>query len=86
MSRFGLQTENLVLRHQINILRRATPRRLRPAIVERLLFRLALSAMAGRPTLNHDSEARDGRSLASSGLASVLALEIPWNARASEDR
>jgi len=38
MSRFRLQTENLVLRHQINILRRGAPRRLRPASIERLLF------------------------------------------------
>ena len=37
-SRLRLQTENLVLRHQINILRRAVPRRVRPTRVERLWF------------------------------------------------
>ena len=37
-SRLRLQTENLVLRHQINILRRAVPRRVRPTCVERLWF------------------------------------------------
>ena len=37
-SRFRLQTENLVLRHQINILRRAAPSRVRPTSVERLWF------------------------------------------------
>ena len=37
-SRFRLQTENLVLRHQINILRRAAPSRVRPTSTERLWF------------------------------------------------
>jgi len=37
-SRFRLEIENLVLRHQINVLRRTAPRRVRPSASERLLF------------------------------------------------
>jgi len=37
-SRLWLQTENLVLRHQINILRRTAPSRVRPTSGERLWF------------------------------------------------
>jgi transposase InsO family protein len=37
-SRFQLEIENLILRHQINVLRRAAPRRLRFSNSERLLF------------------------------------------------
>lgn len=37
-SRFRLQTENLVLRHQVNVLRRTVQRRVRTTSSERLLF------------------------------------------------
>jgi len=37
-SRVRLQAENLVLRHQVNVLRRGAPRRVRPTSVERRLF------------------------------------------------
>ncbi len=37
-SRFQLEIENLVLRHQVDVLRRAIPRRLRLSSSERLLF------------------------------------------------
>jgi probable HAF family extracellular repeat protein len=37
-SRFTLEIENLALRHQVNVLRRAAPTRIRPTGSERLLF------------------------------------------------
>src|SRR5580700_12041740 len=37
-ARYRLEIENLVLRHQVNVLRRAAPKRVRPTGTERLLL------------------------------------------------
>ena len=37
-SRASLQAENLVLRHQLNVLRRKSPRRITSSAIDRLLF------------------------------------------------
>jgi hypothetical protein len=37
-SRASLQAENLVIRHQLNVLRRKSPRHITSAAIDRLLF------------------------------------------------
>jgi hypothetical protein len=44
-SRASLQAENLVLRHQLNVLRRKSPRRITSSAIDRLLF-VGLYALA----------------------------------------
>src|SRR6266481_3213387 len=83
-ARYRVEIENLVLRHQINVLRRAAPKRVRPTGTERLLlvwlYRLWPDVLRSVTIVT----ARNGRSLAPSRLASVLALEVTRYVRASE--
>jgi hypothetical protein len=72
----ALQAEILILRHQLNVLRRRSPKRVTLGAVDRLVFvglyRLAprvLDALA-------IPQARDSNPLASRGFPSLLALEI----------
>jgi hypothetical protein len=71
--RAALEAENLVLRHQLNVLRRKAPKRVALSSIDRLLlvglYRLAPRG-AGRP---EDYQAGDTDALAPCRLPSVLA-------------
>ena len=82
-SRAALQAEVLFLRHQLNVLRRKSPRRVALNNIDRLvltgLYYLA-PQIAGRAK---NRQARDGDPLASRWFPSLLALEIAtarWSA------
>jgi len=68
--RAALEAENLVLRHQLNVLRRKSPKRVALSSIDRLL----LVGGAGR---SEDHKAGDAAALAPCRLPSLLALEIP---------
>ena len=71
-----LRAENLVLRHQLNILRWRGARRLRLLRYGSAGVRLALSALSGRSSRRDHHQARDHHRLAPTGISSLLALEV----------
>jgi hypothetical protein len=82
-SRRRLQAENFFLRHQLNIALKRAPRRPRLCGSDR-----ALSVGITRiwPSLLDISQVVDHSAMASVGLQSVLAMEIPKEGRAAEGR
>ena len=74
--RAALEAENLVLRHQLNVLRRKAPKRVALSSIDRLLlvwlYRLAPGVL---DALNR--KAGDAAALAPCRLPRLLALEIP---------
>jgi len=82
-SRCRLEAENLFLRHQLSIALRRAPPRLRLRGSDR-----ALLAWMTRlwPSLLGAVKVGDHPSVASRGLESFLAVEIPKAGRAPEDR
>ena len=75
-SRAKLEAENLVLRQQINVLRRRMPKRPAPEQYRSLSVRLALSLVSLRPWRGCDCQAGDDHSLAPCWVSGVLALAI----------
>src|SRR5712671_613613 len=75
-----LAAEILVLRHQINILRRHSPKRQTFSAMDRLIFAGLVSIGANRPKRTGDCEAGDRHKMAPRRLQIVLALEVaaPW--------
>jgi hypothetical protein len=75
-SRASLIAEVLVLRHQVNVLRRQTAKRLQLSITDRFLlvwlYRLFLSVL--RSIFHH--QARNRRALASARVSRVLAVAV----------
>ena len=75
-ARATLEAENLVLRQQVNVLRRRTPKR--PHLNNRSFsICLALSLVSVRPLGGCDCQAGDHHSLAPCWVSGVLALAIP---------
>src|SRR5215467_11638801 len=70
-SRAALEAEILVLRHQLNVLRRKSPKRVALSSIDRLLL---VSQGAGR---SEDYKAGDAAALAPCRPPSLLVLEIP---------
>ena len=82
-SRRRLEAENLFLRHQLSIALRRVPPRLRLRGSDRaLLARMDDPPLAVPARCGQGSSARDDPSVASLGVHSLLALEIPKEARA----
>src|SRR6516164_40826 len=78
-SRVALQAEILVLRHQLNVLRRKSPKRIRPRGANRLL---SPGTQGAGGSENHYSG--NGDPLASRWFSGLLALQIPpsqWSAK-----
>ena len=74
-SRARLEAEILILRQQINVLRRRAPKRPDLNNTDRLIS-LALSLVSLRPWRDCDCQAGDDHSLAPRWVSSVLALAI----------
>src|SRR2546423_9110573 len=78
-SRAALEAEILVLRHQLNVLRRKSPKRLAFGNVDRLVFAGLYRALSGGSWnigRSENSQAADGHPLAPRWFPSLLALEI----------
>src|SRR5215470_12404663 len=75
-SRAALQAEILVLRHQLNILRRRSPKRVVLGKFDHLVFCGSLSLVSHGAECAKDSPAGDRYPLASRWFPSLLALEI----------
>ena len=74
--RAKLLAEILVLRQQLNVLRRQVAKRPQLGNTDRLLFVLALSLVPFRPQRGCNSPARDDHPLASRGVPVVLAPAV----------
>jgi len=68
-SRHRLRAENPALRHQVNILRRRAPGRLRLSNAGSADLRLALSPVPERAGRRRDHQTGDGDSLESAGVS-----------------
>ena len=85
-SRRRVEAENLFLRHQLNIALRQAPPRLRLRGSDRALLVWMTRALAEPDRCGPGRSAGDDSSVASRGLESFLALEIPKAGRPPEDR
>jgi hypothetical protein len=84
-SRVSLEVEILALRHQLNVLRRKSPKKLTFTIIDRLVFAGLYRLAPGMLDALAIVETADGDPLASGRFPSVLALEIETSRRAAED-
>src|SRR5215471_15093132 len=81
--RTKLVAEILILRQQLNVLRRQVSKRPQLSNTDRFSVRLALSLVPFRPQRDCNSAARDDHPLASRGVPVVLARAVPqagWQA------
>src|SRR5436853_5555578 len=84
--RTKLVAEILILRQQLNVLRRQVSKRPQLRNTDRFLFRLALSLVPFRSQRDCNSPARDDHPLASRGVPVVLARAVTqagWQAEKS---
>ena len=75
-TRGQLEAEIVLLRHQLNVLRRRIPSKPKLAISDRLLFVWLYRLFPSVSERRHHCPARDDHPLASGGLPAVLALEV----------
>jgi len=76
-SKLRLQAENAVLRHQLIVLRRRLPGRVRPTNHDRSFFYPVVPLVSTNPAGSHNHPARDARALAQSRLSlGLIALSI----------
>jgi len=83
--RVFLELENLALRHQLHVLRRLRPGRLRLITIDRLLWAWLYPIVAALSGHDGVGQASHGRPMAPPGLPPVLALAFEIR-RPSEDR
>jgi hypothetical protein len=77
-SKSRLAAENAALRHQLTVLQRKVPGRVRLRSSDRLFSVLLYRWFSSGPQGHHDHPARDPRALASDWLLLLLALEIAF--------
>ena len=80
-SRAALEAEIVVLRHQLNVLRRKAPKRLVFSNCDRFVFYVPLSACTRHSEHLGDRQAGDGHPLASGRVSVVLAMEVARSSR-----
>src|SRR5271154_3956479 len=84
-SKLRLEAENAGLRHQLIIVRRRLPGRVRLTNHDRWFF-IHLSLVSINPEGSHNHPARDARALAQGWLSLLLALDVAPIGRATADR
>src|ERR1700720_2612451 len=83
-SRAELEAEILVLRHQLNVLRRKSPGRLAFSSIDRLVFCRRVRAGSQHSRRAEDRQTGNRAPLASCRIPGLLALEIATSGRAAE--
>ena len=84
-TRARLEAEIVMLRHQLNVLRRRFPLNPKLVVCRSTTFRLALPPVSVGVERCHDYPAGDDRPVASDGVSTVLALEVALSRRSAED-
>src|ERR1700724_1740677 len=85
-SKLRLEAENAVLRHQLIVVRRRLPGRVRLTNHDRWFLIQTVSLVSFYPAGSHNHPARDTRALAQGRLSLLLALEVAPTGRATADR
>jgi hypothetical protein len=85
-SRRRLEVENLFLRHQLNIVLRRSPQRLRLRGSDRALFGMDDSGLAEPAWFGPSRSTGHHRAVASGRVSGLLALEIPGSGGKTQDR
>ena len=80
-----LEAEIIMLRHQLNVLRRRVPSKPRLAVADRLLFVWLYRLFPSVLNAIADCPARDDHPVASDGLSAVLALEVALSGWAAKN-
>src|SRR3981189_3110098 len=75
-TRARLEAEIILLRHQVNVLRRRLPPKPKLTVARAFAFRLALSAVSVGVSRDSHCPAGDDHPVASDRLPTVLALEV----------
>ena len=81
-----LEAENLLLRQQLVVLRRKSPKRFRLWNIRSLAVSVAVSTVPVALGRDHHRPAGDGAPLAPARFPRLLALEVPPDRRPSKDR
>jgi hypothetical protein len=84
-SKLRLEAENAVLRHQLNVVRRRLPGRVRLTNNDRRFLIQLYRLVSINPAGSHNHPARDPRALAQGRLSRLLALEVAPIGRATAD-
>jgi hypothetical protein len=85
-SKVRLEAENAVLRHQLIVVRRRLPGRVRLTNHDRWFFIQLYRWFPSILKVSHNHPARDARALAQGRLSLLLALEVAPIGRATADR
>ena len=86
MARGRLEAEVIVLRQQLNMLRRRSPRRVRPNAFDSANLCLPLSVFPRHRQCSHDYLPCNRHSLAPYRLPGVVTLEVSKSRRSTQDR
>src|SRR5918995_7532735 len=79
-----LKAEIILLRHQLNVLRRRVPSNPKLAIADRLVFVWLYRLFPHGVERRHDCSTGNRYSMASDGLPTVLALEVALSRRSAQ--
>ena len=80
-----LEAEIILLRHQLNVLRRRVPSNPKLAVADRLVFVWLYRLFPAVFECRHDCPTGNRYSMASDGLPTVLALEVALSRRSAKD-
>src|ERR1017187_9878071 len=84
-SRASLELDLLALRHQVTVLRRQRPGRIRLFCGDRLLLGVALPGLAADPQRHGAGQTSNRNPVASQGLSPLLALAITPSGTAQDE-